>query len=126
MIRCQSEVRLPLRFDKAMKSCGKKKLTTQNIGARTIEFDFEINDLVEQLSDQLSSNFKQNAIPLALEASIAPLAEESEPSNNSRKMYPQCDNTGLQNLVVRRAFQMGKLDSFETLSSGMNSGRSQR
>lgn len=77
-----------------------KKLTTQNIGARTIEFDFEINDLVEQLSDQLSSNFKQNAIPLALEASIAPLAEESEPSNNSRKMYLNAITQGYKILLL--------------------------
>ncbi len=106
-----------------------KKLTTQNIGDRSIEFDFTINDLVERLSDQLSSNFKQNAIPLALEASIAPLAEEAEPNNNSRKMYLNAMTQGYKILLldgrsrwetrfIRNAFQRDEQWDVSTVIAG--------
>ena len=106
-----------------------KKLTTQNIGTRTIEFDFEISDLVGRLSDQLTSNFKQNVVPLALEASIAPLAEESETGNNSRKMYLNAMTQGYKILLldgrsrwesrfIRNAFQRDEQWDVTTVIAG--------
>ena len=63
-----------------------KQLVTQNVPERRIEFEFAIDELVTRLGTQFVSDIKQNAVPLAFEASIAPLPEESETDNNSRTM----------------------------------------
>ena len=63
-----------------------QQLLTQNVPERRIEFEFTIDELVTKLGTQFASDIKQNAVPLAFEASIAPLPEESEADNNSRTM----------------------------------------
>ena len=63
-----------------------QQLLTQNVPERRIEFEFSIDELVTKLGTQFASDIKQNAVPLAFEASIAPLPEESETDNNSRTM----------------------------------------
>ncbi len=63
-----------------------QQLLTQNIPERRIEFEFSIDELVTKLGTQFASDIKQNAVPLAFDASIAPLPEESETDNNSRTM----------------------------------------
>lgn len=63
-----------------------QQFLTQNVPERRIEFEFSIEELVSKLGAQFVSDIKQNAVPLAFEASIAPLPEESETDNNSRTM----------------------------------------
>ena len=63
-----------------------QQLLTQNVPERRIEFEFSIDELVTKLGAQFASDIQQNAVPLAFEASIAPLPEESETDNNSRTM----------------------------------------
>ena len=63
-----------------------QQLVSQNVGERRIEFAFRIEDLVTQLGAQFVSDLRQHTIPLAFEASLAPLAEESETNNNQRTM----------------------------------------
>jgi hypothetical protein len=63
-----------------------QQLLTQNVPERRIEFEFTIDELVTKLGTQFASDIKQNAVPLAFEASIAPLPEDSETDNNSRTM----------------------------------------
>ncbi|MEQ9407955.1 MAG: hypothetical protein RIK87_09530 [Fuerstiella sp.] len=61
-----------------------QQLLTQNIRERRIEFEFGIEELVDRVGTQLSSEVRQHALPLALEAALAPLADESETENNRR------------------------------------------
>ena len=61
-----------------------KQLVTQGPSERRVEFEFRIDELVTRLGSQFASDIKQHAIPLAFEASIAPLPEESETANNQR------------------------------------------
>lgn len=61
-----------------------RQLLTQNTGERRIEFEFGIEELVERLGSQFTSEVKQHAIPLALTAGITPLQDEAESENNQR------------------------------------------
>ncbi|MEJ7592522.1 MAG: VWA domain-containing protein [Planctomycetaceae bacterium] len=63
-----------------------QQLLTQNLPERRIEFEFAIDELVTRLGAQFASDIKQHAIPLAFDAAIAPLPEESETDNNQRTM----------------------------------------
>ncbi len=63
-----------------------QQLLTQNVPERRIEFEFAIDELVTRLGAQFASDIKQHAIPLAFDAAIAPLPEESETDNNQRTM----------------------------------------
>lgn len=63
-----------------------QQLLTQNVPERRIEFEFSIDELVTRLGTQFASDIKQHAVPLAFEASIAPLPDESETDNNQRTM----------------------------------------
>ncbi|HRA86609.1 MAG TPA: VWA domain-containing protein [Planctomycetaceae bacterium] len=63
-----------------------KQLVTQNTAERRIEFEFKIDELVTRIGAQFASDIKQHAVPLAFEASIAPLPEESETDNNQREI----------------------------------------
>jgi hypothetical protein len=63
-----------------------QQLVSQNAGERRVEFSFPIEELVTKLGSQFASDLKQHTIPLAFQASITPLAEESETANNERSM----------------------------------------
>ncbi len=63
-----------------------QQLLTNNTGERRIDFEFTIDELVERLSQQFTSNVKQHAVPLNLVASIAPLHDEAETENNQRPL----------------------------------------
>lgn len=63
-----------------------QQLLTQNVPERRIEFEFAIDELVTRVGAQFASDIKQHAIPLAFDAAIAPLPEESETDNNQRTM----------------------------------------
>jgi hypothetical protein len=63
-----------------------EQLTTQNVPLRRVEFEFSIDELVERLRARFDSNVRHYALPLSLEASIAPLEGEADLSNNQRTM----------------------------------------
>ena len=53
---------------------------------RRIEFEIEIDAIIDQLKSQSSSEIVQHVIPLNLEASVSVLPEESESDNNACTM----------------------------------------
>lgn len=63
-----------------------EQLTTQNVSERHVEFEFAIDNLVERLGSRLTPDVHQHALPLEFAASITPLADESETSNNQQMM----------------------------------------
>lgn len=63
-----------------------QQLLTQNVAERRVEFEFSLEELVKKLGSQFSQDVTQHILPLALTASVSPLAEESEPLNNQRTM----------------------------------------
>ena len=64
----------------------RKELVTQDVSRRRIEFEFSVTDLVERLQNQFDPRLRQHAVPLTLEAAIAPLEEETEVANNTAVM----------------------------------------
>ena len=63
-----------------------QQLVTQAVGELRVEFEFSIDELIERPGSQFVSDVKQHTLPLAFEASIAPLPGESETSNNQRTL----------------------------------------
>jgi uncharacterized membrane protein len=63
-----------------------QQLVTQSVGEVRVEFQFSIDELIERLGSQFVADVKQHTLPLAFEASIAPLPGESETSNNQRTL----------------------------------------
>ncbi len=63
-----------------------EELITGDLPLRRVDFEFSIDELVEELGTQLDSEVRHYALPLALEASISPLEGETETSNNQRTM----------------------------------------
>lgn len=61
-----------------------QQLITTGSAERRVEFEFAIDELVDRIGSQFASQVKQHTLPLQFEASIAPLAEESETSNNQQ------------------------------------------
>ena len=59
-----------------------KQETATGTGERRIEFAFGVESLVERLAGQSANGVTLNAVPLALTASIAPLASETSTANN--------------------------------------------
>ncbi|MFY9254933.1 MAG: hypothetical protein WAO83_15900 [Fuerstiella sp.] len=64
----------------------REQLLTQNTGERRIEFEFDIDQLVDEIGAQFDSTIKKNAVPISLTASIVPLEGEAELQNNSRAL----------------------------------------
>ena len=60
-------------------------LLTQGTGQRRIEFDFPIESEVDRL-DAGPAGITQHVLPISLQASVAPLPNESETSNNEQTM----------------------------------------
>ena len=63
-----------------------QQLVTQDLPERRVEFEFRIDKLVNRIGAQFTSDIKQHAVPMELEAFITPLAEESETANNQGNM----------------------------------------
>ncbi|MEZ6132818.1 MAG: hypothetical protein R3C59_29470 [Planctomycetaceae bacterium] len=63
-----------------------QQLLTGHSGECRIDFEFTVDELVEQLSQQLTSDVKHHAVPLNLMASVAPLHGEAETDNNQRPL----------------------------------------
>lgn len=59
-----------------------KQLTTQDVRLRRVEFDFSVDELVEGLGATFDPEVKHHALPLTLQATLAPLEGETETSNN--------------------------------------------
>lgn len=106
-----------------------EQLLTMDIPERRIEFDFAIDDLVEKLNEQLSSDVKLHTLPLNLQASIAPLANESETSNNDMEMRLAAITEGHRLLILdgrsrwetrylRNAFERDEQWSVNTIIAG--------
>ena len=63
-----------------------KQLLTEDSGERRVDFEFGIEELVERLGSQFESDITQHAVTMNMTASIVPLAEETETTNNSRPL----------------------------------------
>lgn len=63
-----------------------KQETATGTGERRIEFAFGVESLVERLAGQSANGVTLNAVPLALTASIAPLASETSTANNEASL----------------------------------------
>jgi hypothetical protein len=61
-----------------------QQLITQDIASRIVDFEFSIDALVDEQRAQFTADLKQHVVPMTLEASIAPLPEESETANNTK------------------------------------------
>ena len=63
-----------------------QEIKSDNSGERRIDFDFSVDEIVTKAGSQFATAVKQNAIPLAFDASIAAIEGEAELENNSRSM----------------------------------------
>lgn len=62
------------------------QLTSENSDERRIPFEFGLAELTEDLDESTTGAVTHHALPLHLEASLNPLADETELSNNRREM----------------------------------------
>lgn len=62
------------------------ELLTQDVGERRIDFEFSLDDVIQQLGGDFDPRVTQHAVPLALTARVAPLPSEAEMANNQRVM----------------------------------------
>ncbi|QDT66773.1 hypothetical protein [Calycomorphotria hydatis] len=62
----------------------RKQLLTTNASERKLEFEFKLDQTIEQLSKTVSTSVTQHAVPLKLSATLSPLAVEAETTNNSQ------------------------------------------
>lgn len=77
-----------------------KQLLTLDVPERRVEFDFAIDELVDRVGKQFESEVKQHTLSLQFEAAIAPLAEESETTNNVHKMRLAAITEGYKLLIL--------------------------
>lgn len=77
-----------------------EQLLTLDVPERRVEFEFAIDELVERLGSQFESEIKQHTLPLSFEASIVPLAEESETTNNVRDIRLAAITEGYRLLIL--------------------------
>ncbi len=107
----------------------RKELVTQDASRRRIEFEFSVTDLVERLKSQFDPQLRQHAVPLTLEAAIAPLDEETEIANNTAVMRLAAITETYSILLIdgrsrwetrylRNAFQRDSQWSIDTLIVG--------
>jgi uncharacterized membrane protein len=78
----------------------REELITQDVVQRRIEFEFSVDELVDRLQDQIDPNLRQHAVPLTLEASIGPLEEENEVSNNATTMRMSAVTQNYRILII--------------------------
>lgn len=64
-----------------------QQLLTQNVNERNVEFEFTLDELIEQSAAQFATDVRHSVLPIKLEASIAPLDEEIETVNNQREFH---------------------------------------
>jgi hypothetical protein len=77
-----------------------KQLVTQNRSQRRIEFEFPVEELVDRLGTQFSSEVTMHAIPLALNASVTSLPDESETTNNQQTIRLAAITQGYRVLLL--------------------------
>lgn len=63
-----------------------QEVITNGQGERRIEFEFDIEELVNKLDGQFDDEVVRHAITMNMQASITPLAEEVESTNNERPL----------------------------------------
>lgn len=64
-----------------------KQLRTENSGERRIDFEFSVDQIVKNASDGSPTDVQQHVVPLALRASLVPLADELQVDNNHRPFH---------------------------------------
>ena len=78
----------------------REQLTTEGLGERRVEFEFGVEDLVENLRPSGPGEVKKHSIPINLVASVAPLEEEGETDNNSRTMRMAVITEAYKSLLI--------------------------
>lgn len=110
-----------------------KQLVAQNVKDRRIDFEFKVDELIDELDDQ-QDRVKTHMRQLSLAASIIPLAEESEPTNNQRDMKMSVITDGYQVLIldgrsrwesrfIRNAFERDEQWQVNTIIAGKTTGQ---
>ena len=99
-----------------------------------IDFEFKVDELVDELETQLADNVEKHTHQITLEASITPLAEESESTNNGRKMRLSVIAQGYKVLImdgrsrwesrfIRNAFERDEQWEVDTIIAGETTGQ---
>ncbi|MCA9061687.1 MAG: hypothetical protein KDA96_01430 [Planctomycetaceae bacterium] len=70
----------------AGKNVWQQQLLTQDAGERRITFEFPVEELLSQTQAAMDSQVRFHSLPLVFEASISPLAEETDTNNNHQTM----------------------------------------
>ncbi|QDS94114.1 hypothetical protein FF011L_28920 [Roseimaritima multifibrata] len=65
----------------------RKQLRTENSGERRIDFEFSVDPIVKNASEGSPTDVQQHVVPLALRASLVPLADELQVDNNHRRFH---------------------------------------
>ena len=110
------------------------QLIAQNVKDRRIDFEFTVDELVDELETQLADDVKKHTHQIALEASITPLVEESESTNNRRKMRLSVIAEGYKVLImdgrsrwesrfIRNAFERDEQWEVDTIIAGETTGQ---
>ena len=110
------------------------QFVAQNIKNRRIDFEFKVDELVDQLETQVDEDIVQNIHQLDLEASITPLLEESESTNNARRMQLSVISQDYKVLImdgrsrwesrfVRNAFERDEQWEVDTIIAGETTGQ---
>ncbi|MEC9094160.1 MAG: hypothetical protein VX438_15735, partial [Planctomycetota bacterium] len=111
-----------------------EQLIAQNVKDRRIEFEFKIDELVDELETKFAEGITRHTHQLALEATITPLSEESESTNNSRKMRLNVIAQGYRILIldgrsrwetrfIRNAFERDEQWEVDTIIAGKTTGQ---
>ncbi len=110
------------------------QLIAQNVKDRRIDFEFKVDELVDELETQLADNVEKHTHQITLEASITPLAEESESTNNGREMRLSVIAQGYKVLImdgrsrwesrfIRNAFERDEQWEVDTIIAGETTGQ---
>ena len=78
----------------------REQLSAMNISERRVEFDFPVEQLVEDLRQLRNTEVDSHMIPLNLEASVSVLPDEVETSNNQRAMRMAVMTDGYRLLIL--------------------------
>lgn len=63
-----------------------EQVTTNGQGERRIDFEFAIEDLIDEMDGQFDADVIQHSLTLNMQASVTVLAEEAESANNVRPL----------------------------------------
>lgn len=78
----------------------REQLSAMNIPERRVEFDFSVDQVVEDLRQLQNTDVDAHMIPLELEASVSAAPNESELSNNQQSMRMAVMTDGYRLLIL--------------------------